>query len=37
VLILVMLFIPQGLVGWIAERDWSAWRKGSRPNPAKDA
>ena len=27
VIILVMLFIPQGLVGWIAERSWPARRR----------
>lgn len=32
VIILVMLFIPQGLVGWIAERGWFASRS-STTNP----
>ena len=34
VIILVMLFIPQGLVGWIAERGWPAGRSGASGEPA---
>jgi branched-chain amino acid transport system permease protein len=41
VIILVMLFIPQGLVGWIAERGWPAGRSGApggtTPRPAAEA
>jgi branched-chain amino acid transport system permease protein len=39
VIILVMLFIPQGLVGWIAERGWPARRSGARgaTRPAAEA
>ena len=41
VIILVMLFIPQGLVGWIAERRWLAGRSGApggtAPRPAAEA
>jgi hypothetical protein len=36
-----MLFIPQGLVGWIAERGWPAGRSGASggtaPRPAAEA
>ena len=31
VIILVMLFIPQGLVGWLDERPWLAGRRASPP------
>jgi branched-chain amino acid transport system permease protein len=37
VIILVMLFIPQGLVGWMAERSWTAGPKRSSPSPAEGA
>ena len=36
VIILVMLFIPQGLVGWVAERGWPAGRSGAT-RPAEEA